>query len=45
MFCRERLAPYKTPRIWQCVDEFPQTASGKIQKYVLRDRYLATARG
>jgi fatty-acyl-CoA synthase len=44
-FCRERLAPYKTPRIWQCIDEFPQTASGKIQKYVLRDRYLATAHG
>jgi acyl-CoA synthetase (AMP-forming)/AMP-acid ligase II len=44
-FCRERLAPYKTPRIWQRVDEFPQTASGKIQKYVLRDRYLASAHG
>ena len=44
-FCRERIATYKTPRIWQVVHDFPQTASGKIQKYVLRDRYLATAGG
>ena len=44
-FCREHLATYKTPRIWQVVHDFPQTASGKIQKYVLRDRYLATAGG
>src|SRR5260370_8081738 len=39
-FCRARLASYKTPRVWRFVDEFPQTASGKIQKYVLRDRFL-----
>ena len=40
-FCGEHLAAYKTPRIWQTVEEFPQTASGKIQKFVLRERYLA----
>src|SRR3954451_10039576 len=44
-FCREHLAQYKIPRIWQVVEEFPQTASGKIQKFVLRDRYLASLRG
>ena len=37
---REHLAPFKTPRQWVFVDEFPLTASGKIQKFVLRDRLL-----
>lgn len=40
-FCREHLASYKVPRVWRFVDQFPQTASGKIQKFVLRERYLA----
>jgi fatty-acyl-CoA synthase len=44
-FCREHLAHYKVPRIWQIVEEFPQTASGKIQKFALRDGYLAALRG
>jgi len=44
-FCREHLAAYKTPRIWQIVDDFPQTASGKIQKFMLRDGYLASREG
>jgi fatty-acyl-CoA synthase len=39
-FCRERLASYKVPRIWRFVEQFPQTASGKIQKFALRDAYL-----
>jgi fatty-acyl-CoA synthase len=39
-FCRSRLASFKVPRIWKFVDQFPQTASGKIQKFVLRDDYL-----
>jgi fatty-acyl-CoA synthase len=41
--CRERLAGYKVPRVWQFVDELPQTSSGKIQKFVLRDIYAASA--
>lgn len=36
-FCRERLAGYKVPRRWHFMEAFPQTASGKVQKYVLRD--------
>jgi acyl-CoA synthetase (AMP-forming)/AMP-acid ligase II len=40
-FCRERLASYKVPRIWRVVDQFPQTASGKTQKFRLRESYLA----
>ncbi|WP_027577825.1 AMP-binding protein [Bradyrhizobium sp. Ai1a-2] len=40
-FCRQRLASYKVPRVWRVVEQFPQTASGKIQKFVLRDLYMA----
>jgi len=40
-FCREHLAAFKTPRTWIMVEQFPTTASGKIQKYVLRERLLA----
>jgi fatty-acyl-CoA synthase len=39
-FSRERLASYKVPRIWLFIDQFPQTASGKIQKFALREIYL-----
>jgi fatty-acyl-CoA synthase len=38
-YCREHLAPHKTPRYWTFVDAFPMTASGKIQKFVLRDGF------
>jgi fatty-acyl-CoA synthase len=38
---RAELAPYKAPRIWVFVDEFPMTPSGKVQKFVLRDRLTA----
>lgn len=37
--CREHLAPYKTPVHWQFVDSFPLTASGKIQKFKLRESF------
>ena len=40
-YCREHLAPQKTPRHWEFIDAFPLTASGKIQKFVLRDRFVA----
>ena len=40
-FCRERLSPQKTPTVWCRVEEFPMTGSRKIQKYKIRDRYLA----
>ena len=36
---RERLAAPKTPRYWVFVDEFPLTGSGKIQKFILRERW------
>lgn len=43
-FCRQHLAPYKTPRLWRFVDQFPQTASGKVQKFVLRDQFKSERR-
>lgn len=36
-FCKERLAPYKYPRYIEFVDELPKTATGKIQRFKLRD--------
>lgn len=37
-FVTGRLAKHKVPRHWHFVDEFPLTASGKIQKNELRDK-------
>jgi len=37
--CRERLAGYKVPKRVVIVDEFPKTASGKIQKVKLREQF------
>ena len=36
-FCRGRIARYKTPKYVAFIDEYPMTASGKIQKYKLRE--------
>jgi fatty-acyl-CoA synthase len=38
---RAELAAPKTPAHWITLDAFPLTASGKIQKFVLRDRFVA----
>jgi benzoate-CoA ligase len=37
-FVRNRLAEYKRPRWVEFLDELPKTATGKIQRYKLRDR-------
>jgi acyl-CoA synthetase (AMP-forming)/AMP-acid ligase II len=37
----EHLARYKVPTYWILVDEIPHTPSGKVQKFVLRDRFVA----
>jgi fatty-acyl-CoA synthase len=36
-FCRENIALYKVPEYVDFVEEYPMTASGKIQKYKLRE--------
>ena len=35
-FCQNRIANYKIPRYVKFVDSFPMTASGKIQKFKMR---------
>jgi fatty-acyl-CoA synthase len=36
-YCRDHLAPYKTPARFEFVDAFPTTPSGKIQKFKLAE--------
>jgi benzoate-CoA ligase len=37
-FVKERLAPYKYPRYFEFVADLPKTATGKIQRFKLRER-------
>ncbi len=37
-FVKDRLAPYKYPRQIEFVDDLPKTATGKIQRFKLRER-------
>ncbi|WHZ12524.1 MAG: Benzoate--CoA ligase [Burkholderiaceae bacterium] len=37
-FVKDRLAPYKYPRTIEFVTELPKTATGKIQRFKLRER-------
>lgn len=39
-FIRERLSPQKTPQHWIWVEDWPLTGSGKIQKFVLSERFV-----
>ena len=39
--CRKSLAGYKVPRHVRAISEFPLSSSGKVQKLVLRERFLA----
>jgi fatty-acyl-CoA synthase len=43
-FCRERIAKFKVPRFIKTVDAFPLTASGKIQKFRLREAHESELR-
>jgi fatty-acyl-CoA synthase len=36
-FCKGRIAHHKVPRYVICIDEFPMTVTGKIQKFKLRE--------
>ncbi|MDZ4396496.1 AMP-binding enzyme, partial [Hydrogenophaga sp.] len=37
-FVKEKLAPYKYPRFIEFLPELPKTATGKIQRFRLRER-------
>jgi fatty-acyl-CoA synthase len=39
-FCRGKIARYKIPHYIQFVNEYPMTASGKIQKFRLREQAI-----
>ncbi|SDR47654.1 fatty-acyl-CoA synthase [Rhizobiales bacterium GAS113] len=39
-FCKGSIAHYKVPRHIRFVDEFPMTITGKIQKYVMREKMI-----
>jgi fatty-acyl-CoA synthase len=39
-FCRGQIAHYKIPRYVRFVDEFPMTVSGKVRKFVIRERMI-----
>ena len=38
-FCREHLAHFKCPTSVEFLDALPRTATGKLQKFLLRDKY------
>ena len=40
-FCRSKLAHYKVPRYFRFVSEFPQTVTGKLQKFKMRELMIA----
>jgi len=42
-FCRDRLAPYKVPRMVEFRDELPKSTIGKVLRRVLRDEEMAKA--
>jgi len=38
-FCRDQMAHFKCPKVVNIIDALPRTATGKIQKNLLRDHY------
>ncbi|TKC83564.1 AMP-binding protein [Trinickia terrae] len=39
-FCQGQIAHYKVPRYIRFVDEMPMTVTGKVQKFVMRERMI-----
>ena len=39
-FCKDGIARYKVPFYVRFVDEFPMTVTGKLQKFIMRDRMI-----
>ena len=40
-FCKGQISHYKIPRHVRFVDGFPMTVTGKVQKFVMRERMIA----
>ena len=43
-FCRDKISRQKIPRHIFFIDSYPMTASGKVQKFKLRDDFVAAVR-
>ena len=39
-YCKEQISHQKVPRYFQFVKSYPLTASGKVQKFVLREQAI-----
>jgi fatty-acyl-CoA synthase len=39
-FCRANIAHYKAPRYVRFVEEFPMTVTGKVQKFIMRQKMI-----
>ncbi|MHA1538525.1 MAG: AMP-binding protein [Alphaproteobacteria bacterium] len=39
-YCHDQIARHKIPRYIKFVDEFPMTVTGKVQKFVMRERMI-----
>ena len=40
-FCRDQIAHYKVPRYIRFVEDMPMTITGKVQKFVMREKMMA----
>jgi len=38
-FCKGKIARHKIPKYWEFVESYPMTASGKIQKYKMKEMF------
>ena len=38
-FCKGKIARHKIPKYWEFVDSYPMTASGKIQKFKMKETF------
>lgn len=43
-FCRDKISKHKIPRHIFFIDSYPMTASGKVQKFKLREEFLAAVK-
>lgn len=43
-FCREKISRQKIPKHIFFIDQYPMTASGKVQKFKLREDFVAAVR-
>ena len=39
-FCKGNIAHYKVPRYVRFVSEFPMTVTGKLQKFIMREKMM-----